>query len=151
MSSTSFNDSLGVLLLAGLFGMTFVYYFASYYGMTHIGLRYRLWGTVCSQIYAYFMHSFKDPWYIKFMVGALRLNSMPFIWFEFLNSGCFPVVYVSSYPNCGLFLLTFILRCLDTFDSALNIHILYFYMVTNFLKPQAVDVPIWCVSNGIRR
>ena len=61
------------------------------------------------------------------------------------------MVYVSSYPNCGLFLLTFILRCLDTFDSALNIHILYFYMVTNFLKPQAVDVPIWCVSNGIRR
>lgn len=34
--------------------------------------RYRLWGTVCSQTYAYFMHSFKDPRHIKFMVGTLR-------------------------------------------------------------------------------
>ena len=48
-------------------------------------------------------------------------------------------------PSCGLFLLTFISRCLDTFDSGLNIHILYFYMVTNFLNSQAVVVPIWCV------
>ena len=48
-------------------------------------------------------------------------------------------------PICGLFLLTFMSRCLDTFDSALNIHMLYFYMVTNFSNPQALEVPIWCV------
>ena len=75
MSSTYtpyFNDSLGVLLLAGLFGMMFVFFWHHITGMTHIGLRYRLWGTVCSQLYAYFMHSFKDPWYIKFMVGTLN-------------------------------------------------------------------------------
>ena len=38
MSSTSFDDSLGVLLLAGLIGMAFVFFFfASYYGNDSLG------------------------------------------------------------------------------------------------------------------
>lgn len=36
---------------------------------------------------------------------------------------------------------------LDTFDSALNVHILYFYMVTNYLNPMALLKPVWCVGS----
>ncbi|TFK64553.1 hypothetical protein BDN72DRAFT_261893 [Pluteus cervinus] len=38
------------------------------------------------------------------------------------------------------------LSALDTFDSALNAHILYYYMVTHFLDPLALLVPIWSFS-----
>ncbi|KAG6860200.1 hypothetical protein C0995_014457 [Termitomyces sp. Mi166 len=34
-------------------------------------------------------------------------------------------------------------RVLDTFDSALNCHILYFYLVSNYLNPLAIAKPIW--------
>jgi len=34
---------------------------------------------------------------------------------------------------------------LDTFDSALNAHILYFYMVSNYLNPTAITKPVWSV------
>ncbi|GLB41284.1 hypothetical protein LshimejAT787_0904990 [Lyophyllum shimeji] len=37
------------------------------------------------------------------------------------------------------------LWALDTFDSALNGHILYYYLVTNYLNPRAIAVPIWSV------
>ncbi|RXW19111.1 hypothetical protein EST38_g6744 [Candolleomyces aberdarensis] len=46
------------------------------------------------------------------------------------------------------------LLALDTFDSALNIHILYHYMVSNYLNPFALMIPIWSViasSNFIIR
>ncbi|KAJ7803148.1 hypothetical protein B0H14DRAFT_1648799 [Mycena olivaceomarginata] len=32
---------------------------------------------------------------------------------------------------------------LDTFDTLLNGHILYFYLVTNYLAPQAIAIPVW--------
>ncbi|KAJ2919409.1 hypothetical protein MD484_g1043, partial [Candolleomyces efflorescens] len=35
------------------------------------------------------------------------------------------------------------LLALDTFDSALNIHILYHYMVNNYLNSYALMIPIW--------
>ncbi|KAF8629508.1 hypothetical protein AX17_005634 [Amanita inopinata Kibby_2008] len=34
---------------------------------------------------------------------------------------------------------------LDTFDSALNAHILYHYMVTNYLNPLAIIEPVWSI------
>jgi hypothetical protein len=34
---------------------------------------------------------------------------------------------------------------LDTFDTVLNTHILYFYLVTNYLQPQALLFPVWSV------
>jgi len=34
---------------------------------------------------------------------------------------------------------------LDTFDTFLNCHILYFYLVTNYLAPQALLFPVWSV------
>ncbi|KAJ6555146.1 hypothetical protein DFH09DRAFT_1262455 [Mycena vulgaris] len=37
------------------------------------------------------------------------------------------------------------LLCLDTFDTFLNCHILYFYLVTNYLAPQAIFSPVWSV------
>ncbi|KAF5340372.1 hypothetical protein D9611_007782 [Ephemerocybe angulata] len=37
------------------------------------------------------------------------------------------------------------LLALDTFDSALNIHILYHYMVSNYLNPVALMIPVWSV------
>jgi len=36
-------------------------------------------------------------------------------------------------------------RTLDTFDSALNIHILYHYMVSNYLNVFALAKPTWFV------
>ncbi|TFK34663.1 hypothetical protein BDQ12DRAFT_689355 [Crucibulum laeve] len=37
------------------------------------------------------------------------------------------------------------LLVLDTFDSALNAHILYHYMVSNYLNPLALLLPVWSV------
>jgi len=37
------------------------------------------------------------------------------------------------------------LLVLDTFDTVLNGHILYFYLVTNYLAPQAILFPVWSV------
>ncbi|KAJ7143735.1 hypothetical protein C8R44DRAFT_139457 [Mycena epipterygia] len=37
------------------------------------------------------------------------------------------------------------LLVLDTFDTVLNGHILYFYLVTNYLAPQALVFPVWSV------
>ncbi|KAJ3511445.1 hypothetical protein NLJ89_g4092 [Agrocybe chaxingu] len=37
------------------------------------------------------------------------------------------------------------LWALDTFDSALNGHILYYYMVSNYLNPLAIFKPVWSV------
>jgi len=34
---------------------------------------------------------------------------------------------------------------LDTFDSALNAHILYYYMVSNYLNPFAIFKPVWSI------
>ncbi|KAF8880649.1 hypothetical protein BD779DRAFT_1070671 [Infundibulicybe gibba] len=34
---------------------------------------------------------------------------------------------------------------LDTFDSILNCHILYFYLVSNYLNPLSLLVPVWSV------
>jgi hypothetical protein len=38
-----------------------------------------------------------------------------------------------------------LLWLLDTFDSALNGHILYYYMVSNYLDPLAIFRPVWSV------
>ncbi|KAJ7474697.1 hypothetical protein FB451DRAFT_274509 [Mycena latifolia] len=37
------------------------------------------------------------------------------------------------------------LLVLDTFDTFLNCHILYFYLVTNYFAPQAILFPVWSV------
>jgi len=42
-------------------------------------------------------------------------------------------------------LLIVCLWMLDTFDSVLNGHILYFYLVKNYLNPVAISKPIWSV------
>ncbi|ESK91090.1 hypothetical protein Moror_9590 [Moniliophthora roreri MCA 2997] len=42
-------------------------------------------------------------------------------------------------------LLASISRFLDTFDTVLNCHILYFYLVSNYINPLAIMVPIWSV------
>ncbi|KAJ7062123.1 hypothetical protein C8F01DRAFT_124886 [Mycena amicta] len=34
---------------------------------------------------------------------------------------------------------------LDTFDTILNGHILYFYLISNYFSPQAILVPVWSV------
>ncbi|KAG6836349.1 hypothetical protein H0H93_008905 [Arthromyces matolae] len=40
-------------------------------------------------------------------------------------------------------LLIAFLWVLDTFDAALNCHILYYYLVTNYLNPLAIAKPVW--------
>lgn len=42
-------------------------------------------------------------------------------------------------------LLVVFLWVLDTFDSCLNGHLLYFYMVSNYLNPLALLTPVWSV------
>jgi hypothetical protein len=42
-------------------------------------------------------------------------------------------------------LMVAFLLVLDTFDSALNGHILYHYLVSNYLNPLALLVPVWSV------
>ena len=37
------------------------------------------------------------------------------------------------------------LWCLDTFDTALNAHFLYYYLVSNYLNPLALLKPVWSV------
>ncbi|KAJ7148773.1 hypothetical protein C8R43DRAFT_1008707 [Mycena crocata] len=41
--------------------------------------------------------------------------------------------------------LVALLWVLDTFDTVLNGHILYFYLVTNYLAPQTIIYPVWSV------
>lgn len=54
--------------------------------------------------------------------------------------------FTQSHRDTGLQKLTVAFLCaLDTFDSALNVHILYFYMVTNYLNPMALLKPVWSV------
>jgi len=43
-------------------------------------------------------------------------------------------------------LLVVCLWLLDTFDSSLNIHILYHYMVTNYMNPLALSEPVWSIK-----
>ncbi|KAK7458146.1 hypothetical protein VKT23_010054 [Stygiomarasmius scandens] len=43
-------------------------------------------------------------------------------------------------------LLVVFLWALDTFDSALNCHILYHYLVSNYLNALAIVIPVWYVS-----
>lgn len=54
--------------------------------------------------------------------------------------------FTSNTKDSPLFkLLVFLLWALDTFDSCLHSHVLYYYMVSNYLNPQALLVPIWSV------
>lgn len=39
-------------------------------------------------------------------------------------------------------------RCLDTLDTILNCHILYHYLVVNFMNPLAIAAPVWYVSRN---
>ncbi|KAJ7723669.1 hypothetical protein B0H16DRAFT_1737112 [Mycena metata] len=41
--------------------------------------------------------------------------------------------------------LVALLWVLDTFDTVLNCHILYFYLVTNYLNPEAIIFPVWSI------
>ncbi|KAF7303645.1 hypothetical protein MIND_00593800 [Mycena indigotica] len=41
--------------------------------------------------------------------------------------------------------LVAILWVLDTFDTVLNGHILYFYLITNYFAPQTILFPVWSV------
>lgn len=47
--------------------------------------------------------------------------------------------------RASLQIMVAFLLALDTFDSALNIHILYHYMVSNYLNPVALMIPVWSV------
>lgn len=59
------------------------------------------------------------------------------------------IFVVSRVHGCLIFFNhepgTYILLCriLDTFDSALDCHILYFYLVSNYLNALAIAKPIW--------
>jgi len=51
----------------------------------------------------------------------------------------------NSQDRPRLRILVIFLWVLDTFDSVLNCHMLYFYMVSNYLNPLALLVPVWSV------
>jgi hypothetical protein len=47
------------------------------------------------------------------------------------------------------FVAHFNVRLLNTFDSALDFHILYYYMVTNYLNVSALETIVWCVCQMV--
>jgi len=56
-------------------------------------------------------------------------------------------IYYQRYPNDPLPLKSIVafLWVLDTFDACLTSHILYHYLVTNYLNPLAIAIPVWSV------
>ncbi|EAU86926.2 hypothetical protein CC1G_09783 [Coprinopsis cinerea okayama7 len=87
-SAMKFDDTLGPLLLGGMFAMA-------------------LWGITCVQTYTYFSRPRKDRPIFRLIIACL--------W------------------------------AIDTFDTSLNIHLTYHYMVSNFMNFSALLIPVWSV------
>ncbi|TFK21386.1 hypothetical protein FA15DRAFT_645712 [Coprinopsis marcescibilis] len=83
-----FDDTLGPLLLGGMFAMA-------------------LWGITCVQTYTYFNRPRRDRPALRAIVAFLLM--------------------------------------LDTFDTSLNLHLTYHYMVTNYFNARALFIPVWSV------
>ncbi|KAN0082794.1 hypothetical protein V8E55_008589 [Tylopilus felleus] len=54
-------------------------------------------------------------------------------------------IYYQRYPNDQLVLklVVAVLWILDTFDACLTSHIVYHYLVTNYMNPTSIAVPVW--------
>lgn len=101
---------------------------------------YSLWGVTCVQTYTYFQRSSKDQTIFKLLVSCNALQLAD------LFSSLFPRWGSSGnrhYAHCVACCLNVLFRGLDTFDSFLNCHILYYYFVTNFANPLAIASPVW--------
>ncbi|PPR01628.1 hypothetical protein CVT24_005843 [Panaeolus cyanescens] len=59
-------------------------------------------------------------------------------------------MYDTKRDGLPLKLLVALLWLLDTFDTALNIHMLYFYLVVNFINPLGLVKPVWYADADIR-
>ncbi|KIJ64010.1 hypothetical protein HYDPIDRAFT_28904 [Hydnomerulius pinastri MD-312] len=56
-------------------------------------------------------------------------------------------IYFQRFSNDRISLKLFVafLWVLDTFDACLTSHILYYYLVSNFMNPLAIAAPVWSV------
>ncbi|KAI9567811.1 hypothetical protein HD554DRAFT_2172876 [Boletus coccyginus] len=54
-------------------------------------------------------------------------------------------LYYQRYPNDRLLLklIVAVLWILDTFDACLTSHIVYHYLVTNYMNPSSIATPLW--------
>ncbi|KAG8221661.1 hypothetical protein J3R82DRAFT_1945 [Butyriboletus roseoflavus] len=54
-------------------------------------------------------------------------------------------IYYERYPNdrLALKLVVATLWVLDTFDACLTSHIVYHYLVTNYMNPMSITTPVW--------
>ncbi|KAI9567809.1 hypothetical protein HD554DRAFT_835997 [Boletus coccyginus] len=54
-------------------------------------------------------------------------------------------LYYQRYPNDRLLLKLIVaaLWILDTFDACLTSHIVYHYLVTNYMNPSSIAIPVW--------
>jgi len=65
----------------------------------------------------------------------LVISQIAFLWFV--------APPLSSFTTLLSFISLF--RMLDTFDSAMNCHFLYYYMVTNYTNPLTLTGPWWAL------
>ncbi|KAJ7171124.1 hypothetical protein C8R46DRAFT_948188 [Mycena filopes] len=84
-----------------------------------------LYGVTCVQTFTFFMSGSTDRRLQKALV-------------------CSPSLHVLSITLIHAPQVAF-LWLLDTFDAILNCHILYFYLVSNYLNPEAIGFPVWSI------
>ena len=145
------DNSLG----AGFIGLIVAAMWAFYtYGLFLylIAWSLRFFGVTNVQTLIYYQSSFKDPFYLKFVVSFVfpRATIAPLYW-ELESSDWISMVRRSVRYCCIFYsqLSTLLYnRLLDALHLALISHILYIDMVTNFMNPAIISVPSWslCVS-----
>ncbi|KAF8436329.1 hypothetical protein L210DRAFT_2478574 [Boletus edulis BED1] len=92
--------------------------------------------------------STSDPPVLPFSVdntlGALLIGSLVAATFWGVTS-IQTYIYYHRYPDDPLFLklVVVVLWILDTFDACLTSHIAYHYLVTNYMNPKSIVIPVW--------
>ncbi|KAF8429860.1 hypothetical protein L210DRAFT_3418640 [Boletus edulis BED1] len=98
--------------------------------------------------------STSDPPVLPFSVdntlGALLIGSLVAATFWGVTS-VQTYIYYHRYPDDPLFLKLVVSlsldvgMILDTFDACLTSHIAYHYLVTNYMNPKSIVIPVWYV------
>lgn len=102
---------------------------------------HRLWGVTCVQTFSFFTGGTADRAWQKALVCCPFSRGVFLLIYLLLSPGCIPLVRSRTYDLARP--LSRVVRVLDTFDTVLNGHILYFYLVSNYLAPQAILFPVW--------
>ncbi|KAG6376572.1 hypothetical protein JVT61DRAFT_1550 [Boletus reticuloceps] len=84
------------------------------------------------------------PFSVDNTLGALLIGSLVAAAFWGVTS-VQTYIYYHRYPDDPLFLklVVVVLWILDTFDACLTSHIAYHYLVTNYMNPKSIAIPVW--------